>query len=345
MLMQAKGLPVEDFLNQSKNAIVIDVRSPIEFFKGHIPDAVNVPLFEDTERAEIGTMYKQKGKETAVTRGLEIVSPKMVSFVNQVKTLAEGKKVLVYCFRGGMRSNSFAWLMNTSGLDAQILTGGYKSYRNHVLQYFEKKFKLVLIGGSTGSGKTEILKHLQALGIQSVDLEAIAHHKGSAFGAINEKKQDPQQLFEHNLFNAFNKQDDEQLIVLEDESMTIGFNKIPYPLWLQMKDATIIKFDIPFELRVQKLVEDYSTTDIEALKTGVLKISEKLGGDNAKLCLQYLDEGKLADVARRSLSYYDKAYDFLYKNKNQPIISITQETIDAKVNALKVKQIIQHLDY
>ncbi len=164
MLMQAKGLPVEDFLNQSKNAIVIDVRSPIEFFKGHIPDAVNVPLFEDTERAEIGTMYKQKGKETAVTRGLEIVSPKMVSFVNQVKTLAEGKKVLVYCFRGGMRSNSFAWLMNTSGLDAQILTGGYKSYRNHVLQYFEKKFKLVLIGGSTGSGKTEILKHLQALG-------------------------------------------------------------------------------------------------------------------------------------------------------------------------------------
>ena len=304
--MQANGLPIEEFLQQSKDGIIIDVRSPIEYFKGHIPRAINVPLFEDAERAEIGTMYKQKGKETAVTRGLEIVSPKMVQFVTQVKAIAQGRKVFVYCFRGGMRSNSFAWLMNTSGLDAQILIGGYKAFRNYVLQYFERKFKLILIGGSTGSGKTEILKKLDALDIQSVDLEAIAHHKGSAFGAINEERQHPQQNFEHHLFDAFSDLNIDQLVVLEDESQTIGFNKIPHPLWLQMKQATIIKLEIPFELRVQKLVEDYSTTDIAALKECVLKISEKLGGDNAKLCLQYLDEGKLADVARRSLQYYDK---------------------------------------
>lgn len=342
--MQANGLPIEAFLQQSKEGIIIDVRSPIEYFKGHIPRAINVPLFEDAERAEIGTMYKQKGKETAVTRGLEIVSPKMVQFVTQVKAIAQGRKVFVYCFRGGMRSNSFAWLMNTSGLEAQILTGGYKAFRNYVLQYFERKFKLILIGGSTGSGKTEILKKLAALEIQSVDLEAIAHHKGSAFGAINEERQFPQQNFEHHLFDAFSDLNIDQLVVLEDESQTIGFNKIPHPLWLQMKQATIVKFDIPFELRVQKLVVDYSTTDIAALKECVLKISEKLGGDNAKLCLQYLDEGKLADVARRSLQYYDKAYTHLYYNKKQTIIVVASDTIDPAINALKVKQTIDSLN-
>lgn len=341
--MQAKGLPIEAFLQQSKEGVIIDVRSPIEFFKGHIPRAINVPLFEDAERAEIGTMYKQKGKETAVTRGLEIVSPKMVQFVTQVKAIAQGRKVFVYCFRGGMRSNSFAWLMNTSGLDAQILTGGYKVFRNYVLKYFEQKFKLVLIGGSTGSGKTEILKHLSSLGIQSVDLEAIAHHKGSAFGAINEPSQWPQQNFEHKLFDAFTRLNKEQLIVLEDESQSIGFNKIPHPLWLQMKSAPIVKFEIPFELRVQKLVDDYTTTDINALKSSVLKISEKLGGDNAKLCLQYLDEGKLADVARSALQYYDKAYAHLYQNKKQKIICVASETIDASINAQTLKQIIDTL--
>lgn len=342
--MDVNGLSVGEFLQQSKEAIIIDVRSPIEYFKGHIPRAINVPLFEDAERAEIGTMYKQQGKETAVTRGLEIVSPKMVQFVAQVKAIAQGRKVLVYCFRGGMRSNSFAWLMNTSGLEAKILSGGYKAFRNYVLQYFEQKFKLILIGGSTGSGKTEILKQLAALDIQSVDLEAIAHHKGSAFGAINEPLQWPQQNFEHQLFDAFESLNIEQLIVLEDESQTIGFNKIPHPLWLQMKQAAIIKLDIPFELRVQKLVEDYSTTDIAALKKCVLKISEKLGGDNAKLCLQYLDEGKLADVARRSLLYYDKAYAHLYNNKKQAIICVESDTIDPEINALKVKQIIDSLN-
>jgi tRNA 2-selenouridine synthase len=342
--MEAKGLSVTEFLSQSKDGLIIDVRAPIEFFKGRLPRAINIPLFEDSERAEIGTMYKQQGKETAVTRGLEIVSPKMVPFVNQVKELAEGRKVFVYCFRGGMRSNSFAWLMNTSGLHAQILTGGYKAFRNHVLTYFEQNFKLLLLGGSTGSGKTEVLKHLAALDVQSVDLEAIAHHKGSAFGAINEKKQNPQQVFDHELFDAFRALDDSKLIVLEDESQSIGYNKIPHPLWLQMKQATIIKMDIPFELRVQKLVADYTTVDIGALKECIHKITEKLGGDNAKLCLQYLDEGNWADVARRSLLYYDKAYEHLYKNKKQQIITVASDTIDAQINAQKVKQIIDSLN-
>ncbi|MES2763571.1 MAG: tRNA 2-selenouridine(34) synthase MnmH [Bacteroidota bacterium] len=341
--MTVSAIDVESFLDKSKNDLIVDVRAPIEFFKGHVPGATNIPIFDDSERAEIGTLFKQQGKDTAVSRGLEIVSPKMTSFVNNVKELSKDKKVFIYCFRGGMRSNSFAWLMNTSGLNACIMKGGYKAFRNHVLNYFTKEKQLVLLGGKTGSGKTDILKRLHALSVQTVDLEKIAHHKGSAFGSINEQKQNPQQVFEHELYKQLTALDENRKIILEDESQAIGFNKIPYGLWQQMKLAPIIKLEIPFELRVQKLVADYSTIDIEALKACVVKISQQLGTLNTKLCLQYLDEGNLADVARLSLLYYDKAYEFSYKKKDQPIIHLASDTIDATINALKVKQIIDTL--
>ncbi len=338
--MTVDAINVNDFLSKSKAELIIDVRAPIEFFKGHLPNAINIPLFEDSERAEIGTLYKQQGKDTAVNRGLEIVSPKMTSFVNQVKALSKNKKVFVYCFRGGMRSNSFAWLMNTSGLDAVIMKGGYKAFRNYVLDYFEQDRKIILLGGKTGSGKTDILKKLKEQTLQIVDLENIAHHKGSAFGSINEQKQNPQQVFEHQLYDQFSELDNSQYVILEDESQTIGFNKLPQGLWQQMKQASIIKLEIPFELRVQKLVEDYTTVDIDALKTCVGKIAQQLGTLNTKLCLQYLDDRNLSDVARLSLLYYDRAYEFNYKNKKQPIINLNSDTIDAEVNALKVKQVI-----
>ncbi|MES2132716.1 MAG: tRNA 2-selenouridine(34) synthase MnmH [Bacteroidota bacterium] len=342
--MTAEALEITDFLTHSKHELIIDVRAPIEFLKGHISNAINIPLFEDSERAEIGTLFKQQGKDTAVTRGLEIVSPKMVSFVNHVKRLSKTKKVFVYCFRGGMRSNSFAWLMNTSGLEAKLLKGGYKVYRNHVLQYFEEQKKLLLLGGKTGSGKTDVIKELARLSYQTIDLEALAHHKGSAFGAINESKQNSQQNFEHSLYEAFNNLNTSQLIILEDESKNIGFNKLPHPLWLQMKEATIIKLEIPLELRVQKLVDDYTTIHMDELKACVLKISQQLGSLNTKLCLQYLAENNLHDVARLSLLYYDKAYSFMYEHKKQLLIEITSDTIDASVNAQKVKQIIDTLN-
>ena len=340
--MTAEALDIHNFLNQSKNNLLIDVRAPIEFYKGHIANAINIPLFEDIERAEIGTLYKQQGKDTAVNRGLEIVSPKMVGFVNEVKVLSKNKKVFVYCFRGGMRSNSFAWLMNTSGLDAQILRGGYKVYRNHVLDYFEKDRKLILLGGNTGSGKTDVLKQLVKLQFQVIDLEGLANHKGSAFGSINEEKQHPQQIFENNLFQQFNFMNDGLPVLLEDESQSIGYNKIPHSLWLQMKKSTIIKLNIPFEARVTKLVDDYTTVDINALKSCVGRISQQLGTLNTKLCLQHLDEGNLADVARLSLLYYDKAYNYNYdKNTNQTIIPVEADTTDAETNAQKVAQVLK----
>ena len=342
--MKSKSLPIFNFLKESVGHIIIDVRAPIEFKKGHIANAINVPLFEDIERAEIGTLYKQQGKDIAVTRGLEIVSPKLVPFVNQVKKLSSSKKIFVYCFRGGMRSNSFAWLMNTSGLDATILEGGYKNYRNHVLNYFEREKKLVVLGGMTGSGKTDLLKNIKHNNFQIIDLEALANHKGSAFGSINEEKQNPQQVFENNLFYELNLLDEDKHILVEDESQSIGFNKIPRGFWLQMKKAPIIKLEVPFELRVQKLVQDYTTTNIEALKICIKKIEQNLGTQNANLCLNYLDENNLTEVARLTLKYYDKAYSFTYNKKtSQQIIPLVLDTMNIEENTLKLKMALKSL--
>ena len=342
--MKSKSLPIFNFLKQSVGHVIIDVRAPVEFKKGHIANAINVPLFEDIERAEIGTLYKQQGKDIAVTRGLEIVSPKLVPFVNQVKKLSTSKKIFVYCFRGGMRSNSFAWLMNTSGLDATILEGGYKNYRNHVLNYFEREKKLVVLGGMTGSGKTDLLKNIKHDNFQIIDLEALANHKGSAFGSINEEKQNPQQVFENNLFYALNLLDEDKHILVEDESQSIGFNKIPRGFWLQMKKAPIIKLEVPFELRVQKLVQDYTTTNIEALKICIKKIEQNLGTQNANLCLNYLDENNLTEVARLTLKYYDKAYSFTYNKKtSQQIIPLVLDTMNIEENTLKLKMALKSL--
>ena len=336
--MTSKALNIIEFLAKSNNELIIDVRAPIEFAKGHIVNAINIPLFEDIERAEIGTLYKQQGKDIAVNRGLEIVSPKLVPFVNTVKSLSKNKKVYVYCFRGGMRSNSFAWLMNTSGLDATILEGGYKKYRNHVLNYFEKDKKLVIIGGMTGSGKTDLIKQLANENFQIIDLEGLASHKGSAFGTINEEKQKPQQIFENKLFHQLNLLDDKKIIVVEDESQSIGCNKIPRGFWLQMKKAPIIKLEIPFEERVKKLVNDYTTTNIEALKACVLKIERNLGPQIAKLCIAYLDENNLIDVARLTLTYYDKAYSFTYDKKTTKlIIPLLLNTTNIEDNTSKLK--------
>lgn len=341
--MTAEALSSKEFLEQSKNELIVDVRAPLEFQKGHIINAVNVPLFDNYERAEIGTLFKKQGKDKAVTRGLEIVSPKLVNFLADVQKLTKNKKVFVYCFRGGMRSNSFAWLMNTGGLEAKILKGGYKAYRNHVLNYFVEDKKMILLGGRTGSGKTDVLRWLSDNNYPVIDIEQIAHHKGSAFGSINEKKQAPQQVFENNLFHELRNKETCNYYLLEDEAQSLGCNKIPFQLWHHMKNAPIIKLIIPFEARVEKLVQDYTTNDIPALKNAITKISQQLGPQNAKQCLQLLDEGKLHDVAAISLSYYDKAYEYKYDRKDQQIIEVSSGTTDAATNAELIKPIVESL--
>ena len=303
------------FLEAASHTPVIDVRSPAEFEKGHIPGAHNIPLFTNEERALVGTCYKNKGKDPAVMLGLELVGPKLASFVKTAGALAPGRKVLVHCWRGGMRSSSFAWLLQTAGFEAATLRKGYKAYRNHVLKSFECSYKLIVLGGETGSGKTEILKQLAARGEQFVDLEAMAHHKGSSFGALGQAPQPGVEAFENILSARLAALDLSRRIWVEDESRSIGRVFIPPAFWKQMKEAPLYCIQVAREKRIERLLAEYGLFSKSELAAAVSRIEKRLGGLATQECLAALEAGDLYTVASLTLAYYDKAYNHNHLGK------------------------------
>jgi len=314
-------LPITEFLNASRHMPVIDVRSPAEFAKGHIPGAHNIPLFSNEERAVIGTRYKRTGKDAAVLAGLEVVGPKLAAFVRDAQSVAIEGKVLVHCWRGGMRSSSFAWLLNTAGLQATTLRNGYKAFRRFVLHSFEAPYTLVVLGGETGSGKTDILRHLKAQGEQVIDLEGLAHHKGSSFGALGQAPQPGVETFENFFSRELLLLDPSRRIWVEDESKSIGRVFIPDGFWKQMVEAPVIRVAVPKDARVARLVEEYGKFSVPELEAAVERIQKRLGGLVYKQCIEALHSGDLAFVADLTLGYYDKAYNF---NKERPVAGIIQ---------------------
>lgn len=302
-------LGVNDFLKQAQTLPIIDVRSPGEFDHAHIPGAVNIPLFDNEERAVIGTKYKQAGKDAAVLAGLDMVGPKMAGFVKQSRKLnPKNKEVLVHCWRGGMRSGSFAWLLNTAGVTATTLIGGYKAYRNAVLDGLVQPRPLLILGGKTGSGKTDILKALAEQGEQIIDLEGLAHHKGSSYGAIGQLPQPSTEQFENLIFEQWQQLDWSRRIWLEDESRNVGSCFIPMSLWHQMRAAPVAFVDVPKEVRIERLVREYTGIDHQLLIEATKRIERRLGGQVTKQALDALLTNNYATVADLTLDYYDKAY-------------------------------------
>ncbi|MFD2932480.1 tRNA 2-selenouridine(34) synthase MnmH [Spirosoma flavum] len=302
-------LSVNEFLEKAQSLPVIDVRSPGEYDRAHIPGAVSIPLFNNDERDQVGTKYKNAGKDAAVLMGLNFVGPKLSDFVKQSKKLnPQSKEVLVHCWRGGMRSGSFAWLLDTAGLTVSILTGGYKAYRNTALSSFAEPLKLIILGGKTGSGKTDILKELARQGEQIIDLEGLAHHKGSTYGAIGQLPQPVTEQFENQLFRTLKPLDANRRIWLEDESRNIGSCFIPMPLWQQMQVAPVALVNIPKDKRVNRLVAEYAGIDHNLLVEATERIRKRLGGKVTKDALTALIHQDYATVADLTLDYYDKAY-------------------------------------
>ena len=335
----SKAIDINDFLSLSQGHLTIDVRSPKEFQKGHIPHAVNLPLFNDEERAKVGTLYKQTGRNEAIEAGLEIVGPKMAEFVRFVKPLVKSNKIFIHCWRGGMRSGSMAWLMDMMGYEVYTLRGGYKSYRNHVIDGLGTEAQYIIIGGRTGSGKTEILHRLRERGEQILDFEGIAHHKGSAFGALGEQPQPTTEQFENDLHLEMSKLDLSKPIWLEDESKNIGRCHITNELWANMVRSPLLVLDIPLEVRVKRLVKDYGEMPAEGLEDSIRRIEKRLGNEAMKASLKSLSEGDFAEVARITLRYYDKAYDHCIAIKlNKDIYHLSFETDDmAKVTDLLIE--------
>lgn len=301
-------LDIEAFLPQSAGHPVIDVRSPAEYEHAHIPGAISLPLFSNEERAAVGTLYKKQGREQAMMLGLEYYGKNMRRLIDELKSQTSDKQIFVHCWRGGMRSGVVAWMLDLFGYKAATLNKGYKAFRGTVLDSFSQPKNVVVLGGKTGSAKTKVLQELKLLGEQVIDLEELAHHKGSAFGGINETIAPSQEQFENNLFMKFWKADSTKPVWLEDESQRIGLLNLPNALWMQMRNAKVIYLDIPFEERLNYLVNTYGSLPAEELKAATLRIQKRLGGLDTKNAIQFLAEGKLREAFSILLKYYDKLY-------------------------------------
>jgi tRNA 2-selenouridine synthase len=288
---------------------IIDVRSPGEFASGHIPEATNLPLFSDEERAHIGTVYVQESQEKATALGYEYVKPKLEWFISRANEIAPQGRAIVHCWRGGMRSRSFAQHLSENGLrEIAVIERGYKAYRNFVLEKFAEPHDLRVLGGYTGSGKTYILEELRSLGQQIIDLEGLAHHKGSAFGGLGQSRQPTVEQFENNLFEAIRQLDSSKPIWVEDESHNIGRVKIPMAFFQQMQQAKVFFIHIPKAVRAAHLVNEYAGGDSHELAESIERIGKRLGSLNKKKALAFLTRKNYYEVAMLALQYYDKFY-------------------------------------
>lgn len=337
--MAIEKIHIEQFLSLAKDHPVLDVRSPGEYKHAHIPGAYSLPLFTDEERKVIGTAYKQEGREPAIKIGLDYFGVKMRKMVEQAESLMIDQKsgtdsqltthgsriVLVHCWRGGMRSAGAAWLLDLYGFKVYTLIGGYKKFRHYVLDTFKLPFLINILGGYTGSGKTELLKKMRESGERIIDLEGIALHKGSAFGSIGMPPQPGQEMFENLLAMELRKSmmNSESSIKngpyspftthhsplwLEDESQRIGQVNLPGELWKKMRQSPVWFLDIPFEERLAHIVQEYGQLDPEKLVAAIERITQKLGNLNAKTAILLLKEGKISESFEILLKYYDKFY-------------------------------------
>ncbi len=346
--MSVTRLTILPFLDAAKNYPVLDVRSPSEYVHAHIPGAHSLPLFSDDERKVVGTIYKQQSKQKAIKSGLQFFGSKMVGMIEQVEQCCAALNkeeaqhtVLVHCWRGGMRSAGVAWLLDLYGFNVITLVGGYKAYRQWVLLQMEASYPIHIMGGYTGSGKTDLLKELEKKNEAVIDLEALAAHKGSAFGALDRLPQPSQEMFENLLATALQQHAKAARIWMEDESQRIGLINIPIVLFRQMRTKPVFFLDVPFEERLDFLVKEYGGFEKEKLVNAIIRIKKRLGGLETKTAINFLLEDDVKECFRILLKYYDKLYAKGLNNRENAAM-LTSKIEVAAVDATKNTQSLLH---
>lgn len=336
------SIPIQEFLNISKDLPVIDVRTPAEFSDGHISGAINIPIFSNEERAVVGTKYKQESRDTAIAQALEYIAEKTDQYLDELQKLTHSQEICIYCWRGGFRSEGMGHLFQTAGKKMFRLQGGYKAYRNFVLDSFKQKYKLIVIGGMTGSGKTEILEEIGKTNEQMLDLEGLANHKGSAFGALGQDDQPTTQQFENDLAAQLNIFNFEQNIWLEDESRMIGKIKIPDDLFSKIRTTIVIKIEVSKDNRINRLVKDYANFSKTDLINSINNISRRLGGLNTKLAIEAIEKEDYYIATDIILDYYDKTYTYgLEKREGQTVLPLKLDKNNPGINAEKVVEFVK----
>jgi tRNA 2-selenouridine synthase len=331
---------VATFLKLAEKIPVIDVRSPSEYSTGHIPGAHNVPLFNDKEREAVGIRYKKEGRITAIIAGLELSGPLMHSKLEQALRISKEGRLLVHCWRGGMRSEVMAWLFSLGSIEIDILEGGYKSYRHFVLDNLSVNKDMIILGGLTGSGKTHILKYLQESGLQVIDLERLANHKGSAFGSLGQLPQPTSEHFANLLFDKWKLIDLNQPVWIEDESRNIGTVFMPEEFYLNMQKNPAIILLMDVKTRLPRLLEEYSCYSPDELIASVMKISKRLGGDKTREAVNAISRSDFSKAIEITLNYYDKAYLYGLKRKEgKDVFYINTNTDDIETNTLRILEV------
>ena len=323
--MNFKSNDLKEF--RKSKGLLIDVRSPEEYYKGHMPNSISIPIFNNEERSIIGKKYKNSGRENAVREGFKIIENKIDKIINKfiliknefhistIDKTAKDTYIKIYCARGGMRSQSMLWLLEKFHYPCITLNGGYKTYRNWVLNIFKDRQKIIVIGGKTGTRKTKILEKLKALGYQILDFENLANHRGSSFGGLGMKEQPTNEQYENLIAEDLNKFNKKKIIFVEAESANIGKNRIPHELYKQMKNSKRIEIIRNEKIRIKELINTYSKYKKNDLKESVLKITKRLGPQRTKSAINSIDNEDWENVCKSVLDYYDRCYEHELKDK------------------------------
>lgn len=329
--------PQELFQLKEQGHVVVDVRAPKEFKEATIPGAINIPLFTDAERAEVGTTYKHAGQEAAKELGLEIFSKKLPAFIQAFKKL--NAPVTVFCWRGGMRSKTAATVVNLMNMQVTRLTGGIKGYRNWMKDQIDTLPlpPFHVLNGHTGNGKTHILRELKDEGYPVIDLEGMARHRGSIFGQIGLEPSN-QRMFNLLLGEELLRFQDESYILIEGESSRIGKVVIPDRIYQHKEDSLQLFIDLPIEERVKIILDDYSPDDYhEEFVDSFNRIKRRIHTPVSKTTELALEQKDYPEAVRNLLThYYDPHYTYSTSNNEGQIISIEEDCLkDAKEQVKK----------
>lgn len=324
-------------LGHKQEIVMIDVRSPSEFADATIPGSLNIPFFDDAERAEIGTIYKQVGVKAAMDRGLELFSAKLPGFIKKFEQV-KGPKA-VFCWRGGMRSKTSATVLALMGIRAYRLSGGFRAYRRWVvetLEQFELQPQPVILSGYTGTGKTAMLRQLKHEGFPVLDLEDMAGHRGSVFGHVGMRASN-QKTFDSLLVTDLLKLQQSPYMLLEGESKRIGKVVLPNFILEKKEQGTQLFIQLPLEERVRQIVEDYQPREHkQELIKGYNLIKGRIHTPIAKEIMLNLEADQYEQAVKLLLEYYyDPLYEHAMQQYQQDRIVIEANTVADAVQGVK----------
>jgi len=330
-----KEITIEEALALDE-ALLIDVRSEDEYSEATIPGAVNIPVLNNEERAAVGTLYRHDGADQARRLGLDLVSPKLPEKVAAVDQLSGNKRLAVFCWRGGQRSQFMASVLDTMGYPVYRVVGGYKAYRRYVNEYLDREElsqRTVVLHGLTGVGKTEVLNRLDQKGLPTLDLEGLAQHRGSVYGKIGLPPSPTQKAFESSIVWFLTGIGDRGIFVVECESRRVGNLLVPTPLMNSMKKGVRVLLYASLENRVKRIREVYTAgagENVKELQSATSSLEKKIGRTRVEELNQMLAEKNFDSVFAYLLKSY---YDPLYKYPDGP-----DETYDLSVNTADIEE-------